>query len=132
MATGGESLRYIDSDGHILEPPSGMQEFAPEQFRDRIWHVEVDADGREWTVFNGNRGPAGGLAGTAGFSDEMVEKVRSGEISYSKTRPSGWTAELRLQDLDQDGIELSVLYPTSMLGLQSLADVEFGRVQAHA
>ena len=83
-------------------------------------------------MWNGVRRQSGGLAGTAGFSDEMVERVRAGEIPYSKTRPSGWTADLRLKDLDTDGIELSVLYPTTMLGLQSMKDVEFGRVQARA
>ena len=125
-------LRYIDSDGHILEPPTGMQEFAPAEYRDRIWHIEKDADGREWTVWNGARGPAMGLAGTAGFSDEKVDRVRNMELWYSETRPSGWTASLRLADLDQDGIELSVLYPTTMLGLQSMTDVAFGQVQARA
>jgi predicted TIM-barrel fold metal-dependent hydrolase len=127
-----QTLRYIDSDGHILEPPTGMLEYAPAAYRDRIWHCETDAEGVEWIVWNGNRIQAGGLAGTAGFSDEMVEKVRNLELSYSETRPSGWTASLRLADLDQDGIELSVLYPTMMLGLQSLRDVNFGQAQARA
>jgi uncharacterized protein len=127
-----DALRYIDSDGHILEHPTGMLDFAPEEFRDRIWHVEQDADGSEWIVYNGNRSPATGLAGTAGFSDEDVARVLKGELQYLETRPSGWTASLRLQDLDTDGIELSVLYPTFMLGLQSVKDVEFGRVQARA
>jgi predicted TIM-barrel fold metal-dependent hydrolase len=125
-------LRYIDSDGHILEPPTGMLGYAPAEFRDRIWHCETDADGVEWIVWDGRRNQSGGLAGTAGFSDEMVEKVRNLELTYSETRPSGWTASLRLADLDQDGIELSVLYPTMMLGLQSLRDVKFGQVQARA
>ena len=125
-------LRYIDSDGHILEPPTGMLEFAPAAFRDRIWHVEVDADGKQWIVYNGARTPANGLAGTAGFSDEDVDRVRAGELQYLETRPSGWTPDLRLADMDEDGVELSVLYPTFMLGLQSLHDVEFGRVQARA
>jgi predicted TIM-barrel fold metal-dependent hydrolase len=133
MTTIGEpSLRYIDSDGHILEPPTGMLDFAPAKYRDRIWHIETDSDGLEWVVWDDRRTQAGGLAGTAGFSDEMVDRVRAHELTYSQTRPSGWTAELRLKDLDMDGIELSVLYPTMMLGLQSLADVEFGRVQARA
>jgi predicted TIM-barrel fold metal-dependent hydrolase len=110
-------LRYIDSDGHILEPPTGMQEYAPEEFRDRIWHVERDADGAEWTVWDRTRLPAFGLAGTAGFDDEQVERVRNLEVWYSETRPSGWTASLRLADLDQDGIELSVLYPTKAYNL---------------
>jgi predicted TIM-barrel fold metal-dependent hydrolase len=125
-------LRYIDSDGHILEHPNGMLDFAPAEFRDRIWHIEVDENGREFAVYNGGRGPAGGLAGTAGFTDEQVERVRNGELNYSEVRPAAWTADLRLKDMDMDGIDVSVLYPTFMLGLQSLKDVEFGRVQARA
>jgi len=131
-ATHEAPLRYIDSDGHILEPPTGMLDFAPAQYRDRIWHVETEADGTEWMVWDGARNQAGGLAGTAGFTDEMVERVRALEIPYSQTRPSGWTADLRLKDLDTDGIDLSVLYPTMMLGLQSKTDVQFGQVQARA
>ncbi len=124
------TLRYVDSDGHILEPPTGMLEFAPAEYRDRIWHLETDADGVEYSVWNGTRMQSTGLGGTAGFSDEDVERVRNGEVTYSQTRPSGWTASLRLADMDTDGIDVSVLYPTTMLGLQSKTDVEFGRVQA--
>jgi uncharacterized protein len=123
-------LRYIDSDGHILEPPMAMLDFAPAEYRDRIWHIEREADGTECSVWNGRRMPSTGLAGTAGFPDDKVEQVRSGELTYTTTRPSGWTASLRLDDMDTDGIDVSVLYPTTMLGLQSMKDVEFGRIQA--
>ena len=75
-STSEGKLRYIDSDGHILEPPTGMLEFAPAAYRDRIWHVETDSEGTEWSVWNGARTQAGGLAGTAGFTDEMVDRVR--------------------------------------------------------
>jgi uncharacterized protein len=128
--TDERALRYIDSDGHILEPPTAMLDFAPAEFRDRIWHLETGADGIEYSVWNGRRMPSTGLAGTAGFSDEDVDRVRNGELNYSQTRPSGWTASLRLADMETDGIDVSVLYPTTMLGLQSMKDVEFGRVQA--
>jgi uncharacterized protein len=127
-----DGLRYIDSDGHILEPPDGMAEFAPAKYRDRIWHVETDAEGREWQVFDGQRIPAVGLSGTAGFSDEDVAKVLAGEIPYSEVRPAAWNPKARLVDMDLDGIDLAVLYPTSLLGLQSNHDVEFGVVQAQA
>jgi predicted TIM-barrel fold metal-dependent hydrolase len=130
MTTTEPALRYIDSDGHILEPPTAMLDFAPEKFRDRIWHLEKGDDGLEYSVWNGMRRPSTGLAGTAGFSDEDVDRVRNGELVYSNTRPSGWTAPLRLADMDEDGIDISVLYPTTMLGLQSMKDVEFGQVQA--
>ena len=125
-------LRYIDSDGHILEHPTEMLDYAPAEYRARIWHVETDADGREWQVFDGRRTPAVGLSGTAGFSDEDVAKVLAGEIQYSEVRPAAWNAKARLADMDTDGIELAVLYPTSLLGLQSNPDVRFGLAQARA
>ena len=72
------------------------------------------------------------LAGTAGFPDEEVERARSGNMRYTEVRPAAYNAKARLQDMDTDGIDLAVLYPTSMLGLQSLPDEEFARVQARA
>jgi len=93
-------LRYIDSDGHILEHPTAMSAYAP--------------------------------AGTAGFTDEQVDAVRRGEVRYTECRPAAWDARLRLADLDTDSIDLSVLYPTMLLGLQSLTDVPFAIAQARA
>src|SRR5271170_7096452 len=130
--TTSDGLRYIDSDGHILEHPTEMVDYAPAQFQDRIWHIETDASGREWQCFDGIRRPAVGLSGTAGFSDEDVAKVVRGEIQYSQVRPAAWDAKARLVDMDTDHIDLAVLYPTSLLGLQSNLDVEFGAAQARA
>ena len=129
-----DGLRYIDSDGHILEHPTAMPDYAPADYRDRVWHIETDKDGVEWLHYNGTVTPSNfmSLAGTAGFPDEKVEQVRNGEIRYSEVRPAAFTAKARLQDMDTDGIDLAVLYPTSMLGLQSVPDEEFARVQARA
>ena len=127
-------LRFIDSDGHILEHPTAMPAYAPAEFRDRIWHVETDGEGREWAVFNGDRTPSNSraLAGTAGFTDEQVDAVRRGEVKYSECRPAAWTAKARLADLDTDSIDLSVLYPTMLFGLQALTDLPFAVAQARA
>ena len=46
-------LSFVDSDGHVLEHPTGMLDYAPEEYRDRIWHIETDADGTEWLVWDG-------------------------------------------------------------------------------
>ena len=46
-------FRFVDADGHALEPPTGLQEFSPAEYRDRVWHVETDADGQEWVVADG-------------------------------------------------------------------------------
>jgi uncharacterized protein len=131
MAT-SNGLRYIDSDGHILEPPAAMLDYAPAKYRERIFHVDTDEQGIEWEVWDGNRMPAVGLAGTAGFPDEKVQRVMAGEIQYSQVRPAGWDAKLRVADMDMDGIDVSVLYPTRLLSLQAFLDLEFTVVQARA
>ena len=111
--TATEGLRYIDSDGHILEHPTAMPDYAPAEWRDRVWHIETDDDGVEYLHYNGFVMPSNGLslAGTAGFPDEKVEQVRNGEIRYSEVRPAAHNAKARLQDMDTDGIDLAVLYP---------------------
>jgi len=53
-------------------------------------------------------------------------------MRYTEVRPAAYNAKARLQDMDTDGIDLAVLYPTSMLGLQSIPDEDFARVQARA
>jgi predicted TIM-barrel fold metal-dependent hydrolase len=133
MAT-DEGLRYIDSDGHILEHPTAMPGYAPAEYRDRIWHVETDEAGEEWLLYNNHRTPANSMsaAGVAGASDEERARAFRGEMRYTETRPAAWNAKARLQDMDQDHIDLAVLYPTMLLGLQSEADVDFAEAQARA
>ena len=48
-------LDFVDSDGHVLEHPDGMLEYAPRDLADRIWHIETDTKGREWAVMDGQR-----------------------------------------------------------------------------
>ena len=133
MAT-DEGLRYIDSDGHILEHPTAMPEYAPAEYRDRIWHVETDEAGEEWLVYDNHRSPANTMsaAGVAGASDEDRARAFRGELRYTETRPAAWNAKARLQDMDQDHIDLAVLYPTMLLGLQSETDIDFAEAQARA
>src|SRR4029450_13484573 len=127
-------LRYIDSDGHILEHPTAMPDYGPAQYRDRIWHIETDAAGTEWLHYDNQVIPANFMAaaGTAGMSDEDRAKSFRGELRYTEVRPAAWNAKARLQDMDTDGIDLAVLYPTMLLGLQSLRDVDFAEAQAPA
>jgi len=132
MTTNG--TRIVDADGHVLEPPDGMLQYAPAKFRDRIWHIEVRADGSEWLHFNGASRPAGGLAlaGTAGMTMDDRNRARAGKMKYAEVRPGAFAPEPRLPDMDVEGINQSVLYPTLLLSLPSVQDAEFAEVQANA
>ncbi|MBM3672302.1 MAG: amidohydrolase [Actinobacteria bacterium] len=134
MTPTSSALRFIDSDGHILEHPTAMPDYAPEAFRDRIWHIETDASGEEWLQYDEMRIPANGLAlaGTAGMSDEDRARAQRGELRYTEVRPAAYNAKARLQDMDEDGIDIAVLYPTMLLGIQAQPDEEFAAVQCRA
>jgi uncharacterized protein len=127
-------LRFVDSDGHVLEHPDGMLEYAPAAYRDRIWHIETDGDGRQWCIYGDSRVSANGLslAGTAGLSLEERERAQRGELKYTEVRPAAYDARARLADMDTDHIDLSVVYPTMLLGIAGLADVEFADAQCRA
>ena len=130
-----DGLRYIDSDGHILEHPTAMPDYAPAEYRDRVLaHRDRRRRRRVPPLQRASsrrrtdcRSPA-----PPGFPDEKVDQARNGEIRYSEVRPAAHNAKARLQRHGHDGIDLAVLYPTSMLGLQSIADEDFARVQARA
>ena len=47
-------MDFVDSDGHVLEHPDGMLDYARRGCRDRIWHIETDDDGTEWCIYDGN------------------------------------------------------------------------------
>ena len=32
-------LTFVDSDGHILEHPTGMLDYAPKAYAARVWHI---------------------------------------------------------------------------------------------
>ena len=126
-ATTETRYRFVDADGHALEPPTGLQEFASAAFRDRVWHVETDADGQEWVVADGNRLPANvfSLGGVAGYTDEEKQRALEGVYTYGEVSRRSWDAELRIKCMDDDGIDVSVLYPTQMLAIQAHPDVEY-------
>lgn len=127
-------MQFIDADGHVLEHPSEMIDYAPKAYRHRIWHIETDAQGTEWMIMDNQRVPAAGLAlaGTAGMSAEDRDRAKRGELRYTEVRPAAYNARARLVDLDTDGIDISVLYPTFLLGIQGHADVDFAAVQCRA
>jgi uncharacterized protein len=127
-------LRFIDSDGHVLEHPTEMLRYAPKGYEQLIWHIETDSDGTEWMVMDGSRSPANpaALVGTAGMTLEDRERAVRGELKYTEVRPAAYNARARLDDMSVDHIYQSVLYPTLLLGIQAYPDPEFASVQCRA
>jgi predicted TIM-barrel fold metal-dependent hydrolase len=130
----GNGFRIIDADGHVLEHPTAMLEHAPAKWRDRIFHLETLADGREVVHYAGHTTSANYLAvaGTGGMSKEERMRAAAGKLKYTEIKPGAFDPKARLQEVAIDDIQQSVVYPTLMLGLPGFADPEFAEVQARA
>lgn len=129
-----DTLRYCDADGHLVEHPTGLQDYAPAEWRDRVWHVEADANGDEWVVMGDGREPANVFAASAaaGFSDDEKQRAWQGQMKYSEIPGGAYDTKERLAAMDVDGIDVSVLYPTMLLGAAGYPDHELALVTARA
>ncbi|TMC51287.1 MAG: amidohydrolase [Chloroflexi bacterium] len=127
-------FRIVDADGHVLEPPTALVDYAPERYHQRIWHIETDGDGQEWCVFDGRRYMANymAMAGTAGMSNQDQQRALFGGMRYTEVQPGAFLPGARLEALVPDRIQQSVIYPTIMLGIAGIADPDFAAAQAAA
>ncbi len=126
-----DDLTFIDADGHLLEPPTELVDYAPEGYRDSIWQVRPDADGVEWLTLEDMRMEAAvmALAGAGGFDEETTRRAHSGQLGYADLPPYCWNPDARLAALDDEDISQSVLYPTMLLTFQHLRTIDFAEVQ---
>ena len=92
-----------------------------------------DDDGVEWIGLE-RRAHARRRAWPAPRASPTRRSTRSATASSATARPArrGGPRRCASPTWTRTASTLSVLYPTTMLGLQSMTDVEFGRVQARA
>jgi predicted TIM-barrel fold metal-dependent hydrolase len=106
----------IDSDGHVIEPDSVWKDYSEPAYRERLDQpgggvqmlgmmraypdavaaVRASSEGESWAADVGG--------------DEWEEEARK-----KMGRPGGYDPRARLVDMDEEGIDVAVLYPTSML-----------------
>lgn len=122
-----QELTFIDADGHLLEHPTAFIDYAPPEYKDTIWQVKVEDDGKEWLTLEDMHMESAvmALAGTGGMTEEERVASHTGELTYAGLPDYCWEPEARLRALDGDNISQSVCYPTMLLTFQSLRTIEF-------
>jgi len=125
---------YVDADGHLLEPPTALIDYAPDGWKDKVWQVRAEDDGVEWLTMDDMRMEAAvmALAAAGGFDEATRVKAHSGQLGYCDLPAYCWEPAARLDALDAEGIAHSVLYPTMLLTFQSLRTLEFAEMQCRA
>jgi predicted TIM-barrel fold metal-dependent hydrolase len=106
----------VDADGHVVEPREAWRDL-PDAYRPRI---ERDARGYEHVVVGDREilaAPLGTLA-TPGARFSDVEVFRS----LDEAQPGGSDPVARLADMDVEGIDQAVLYPSIGLYFSAVDD----------
>ena len=108
-------LKVLDSDIHIMEPPDLWERYLEPPFKGRVrgfyefvedMRIEID----------------GHVMPTLLATEERLatkEMARTEQV-YKKYAEGGWTAKLQLEAMDEEGVDVAVIYPSRGLFAQAL------------
>jgi uncharacterized protein len=113
----------VDADSHVIEPPDVWASRVARPLRHRVPQV-VDDAGNEWLVCEGRKlVSAGHLSGLSrGDSTLPLESTLIKGRWRDDIIPGASEPAARLADMDIDGVDIAIIYPTVALTLYSLPD----------
>jgi predicted TIM-barrel fold metal-dependent hydrolase len=121
MSSTLETTFVVDADSHWCEPPDLFTKMAPASIRDRVPRVEV-IDGQRTWVFDGEPAgeySAGGVVARDGSKESAHRALR--EWSIDEVHVGAYDPVVRLEVMDESGIDAQVIFPGSIgLGGQGL------------
>jgi predicted TIM-barrel fold metal-dependent hydrolase len=105
----------VDADGHVLEPVDTWQRYMEPELRDRAIRLEHDGDGLEVLLVDGKplemlRGVLGSLGGIGMSGADLLDPGRHTYADGSP--PGGYDPKARLAVMDEEQIDVCLLYPT--------------------
>ncbi|HEY5165395.1 MAG TPA: amidohydrolase family protein [Acidimicrobiia bacterium] len=107
----GRRYRLISADSHVNEPPDLWTNRVPAAMRDRAPRIERFDEGDAW-VIEGVADPINfGMNACAGLEPEAMR----GWVRFEDIRRGGHDPAARLDEMDRDGVDAEVLYPTPRL-----------------
>lgn len=127
--------KVIDADGHLLEPPDLWQNYLESKYKDRAIRMEKDQQGVEYLVADGR--PLafswGFGANVAGIGQPLQELWKPGKFSFFDGPESAYEAGARLRYMDEVGVDVAVLYPsTELIWEGEVKDVELAAAYCRA
>ena len=100
------NYRYISADSHFESPPEQWIHRVPKQYRERAPRRIKLANGYDGLQLEGQRMIYGGTSLYGGKSPETFDPT----IMDYDTTPGCGSAEQRLREQDQDGIDAEILF----------------------
>ena len=113
--------RVISSDNHVVEPVDLWTSRGESKFKDRLPRVESLEKG-DWWICDGMEVMSITPGTQTGLRFEEPEKLSRDGGRVENVRLGGYIPEEHVKDMDIDGIDVSIVYPTTGLGLYSTPD----------
>jgi predicted TIM-barrel fold metal-dependent hydrolase len=118
-------MTVIDADGHVLEPRGMWQQYLDRQLADLILVPEPKTGRRVLPAEHSPQakrphpisGTVAGLTGLAGSVGKPADDVLRGKITFEDGPAGAFDGHARLADMDLEGIDVAVLYPTIGLSI---------------
>ncbi len=117
-------MKVISSDSHILEPPDLWLSRMDPKWGDRTPRVIASQDYDHWFVDGEQMGIIGTFGASAGMRFENPgDIVREGR--YEDVRKGGFDPHARMEDLELDGVNTDLLYPSFAMEMFAVPDTQF-------
>ena len=126
------AARYIDVDGHILEPSDLWVEYIEPKYRDRTLKILEDDKGLEYLSIDGKPSwfaQGGTLAALGAIGQDAHPFLEPGKIKWEDALlPGGYDPHERVKVMDAERIDQTLVYPS--LGLVWEADCTDSKLAA--
>ena len=112
--------RVVSSDNHVFEPADLWTSRAPAKYKDRAPNLVSREDG-DWWFYDGYRVLGTGAGSHPGLRFENPEELGK-RSTMEDVLLGGYIPEEHVKDLDIDGVDVSIIYPTVGGTLYSVPD----------
>src|SRR5438552_16733769 len=106
-------IAVVDADGHVTEPMSLWTDYVEPAYRERAPRPVLDERGRPCMLLDGRLVMRHAMLLTLGPDYD---------VAAAKFRAGGWDPQARLRDMDSEGIDLAVLFPSVAFYLPETSD----------
>ena len=106
-----QEYRLISADTHVNEPGDLWTTRVPARVKDRVPRIERFPEGDGWVIEGASDPINFGMNACAGLAPEEMRAWSR----FEDLRPGGYDPAARLAEMDHDGVDAEVLYPTPRL-----------------
>jgi uncharacterized protein len=113
----------VDADGHVLEPRDTWLRYLEPSMRERAIRIERDENGAEVLLVDDrpHEGLRGRLGALGGIGMDATDLMTVGQRSYEDgCPPGGYDPAARLRVMDDERIDVALLYPTIGIAWEGL------------